>query len=181
MTISRRAILGATALVPLAGCGIVTTTTTNGVTTVTVNVAKLIAYLSGAAALASAFLAVPGVGGLLAPTIAAAVNKAIAVVNADIPAVNTAVKGAVTISFNTGSPPAFLTSIAADLQGLQTEVSAIVTATGASLPPAATPYFQGILSVVNAFVALLSIPAAAPKHLMPVNAALALVHIAQPN
>ena len=84
MTLSRRnLLLGATFMAPMF---LIACTTVNGVTTVTVPVAKAVAFAAGAAAVVSSLMAFPGVQNALGAAVPA-IETAIADVDKVGPAV----------------------------------------------------------------------------------------------
>jgi hypothetical protein len=177
---NRRHLLRATALaVPAIALGACTVTTANGVTTITVNTQLAVAYASGLAALASALVGLPGLSVAIGASLPA-VEAAIADVNAAVPAINSAAGGSASFSFNTTSAPAFIASLLADAASLKNDATAAVTALGSSVPTNVTTYYDGLVSVANAVAALFSLNAGAVASPMPVEQALALVHIEVP-
>jgi hypothetical protein len=183
---NRRNLLRASAFavpaIALSGCGVISANTVNGVTTYTINVAKLLAYTSGAAALAAAFLAIPGVSVLIGGT-AALIETAVSDMNAAVPAINTAANGSATISFNTTSVPAFISSLEKDASNLLTYAQAAEKALGTSVSSTATTYYNAIIAAASALSALVSIGVAAKAPVnstLTVEQALALVHIKAP-
>lgn len=136
--ISRRNILSALPLagaaVGLAGCGIVSSNTTGGVTTLTINVGKLNTLMTVAEADALALLQNP----LIATAIGPAVDKsAILVVDsikASMKALSASVPtGTQTLSFNANNVPAALTSLQNDITALFADVTTGVNGAGKSL------------------------------------------------
>jgi hypothetical protein len=180
----RRKLLAGSALALMgfvAGC---TTSTVNGVTTVTINMPTFTAYAMGATALVTAFLGFPGV----APLIGAAgpvISGILSQVESGFAAVNTAANGNVSFSFDTTSVPAFITALEQDGTKLTSALSTAFTGAGSALPAQAGQYYNGAIAVLSAIAALFSISTAAsmrkiaePK--MDVPTALSLVHVAVP-
>ncbi|MDE2105622.1 MAG: hypothetical protein KGL39_50815 [Patescibacteria group bacterium] len=185
MQITRRAAL---ALFPLsaagvvAGCGVISTTTTNGVTTVTINVPTAEAYISGVAALASTLIGFPPVGAALGLAAVQIINTVLAQINSAIPALNQAAGGSVKFTFDTTSAPAFIGALEADVSTVVKSVEAVIVGMGHAVPPQVQTYYNGLVSVANALASLLKTvaPAAATANVMPPTEALALVNIRLP-
>lgn len=180
---SRRHFLALVPAVALAGCGAVAVNTVNGVTTVNVNVAEATADLSGLAAAAAIFVALPGVGATLGPAVMAVAPQIIARINAAIPALQQAAGGSQTFTFDTSSAPAFVKTLLADAQALTQDAVGVLPAVG-SIGAAQNvgQYAQAVQALGNAIVALFGGPmkasvafAAAPP--MSRDQALALVGI----
>lgn len=182
--LSRRALLGATAFAPLAlaGCGIVTRTTTGGVTTITVDVAKLDAYSKAIQNGADALLANPLIAAAMGPGVAIAIAAALAGVGAAIAAIDKQANGSQSLSFNANSAPAALVSLQADAATVYSDVKTAFAATAGQLPAAVAQVFDALVTVVSLLLAvMLSVGATkaarsmpAPK--MPEARALALLH-----
>lgn len=175
----RRHLIALLATTALAACGVVTT---NG-STVTVNVAQAVAYSSGISALVNAFLGFPGVTKALGSALLA-VQAAIADIGAVGPAVQAAAGNSQSFSFDKSSPPAFLSSLTADVGTLRTDVAAAMGALGSSGSGQVTTYYQAILTVLSAISVLFALnsatTAAAAPGGMSVKDALALVHVQAP-
>lgn len=184
MTVTRRAALrGATALVPAVLLGACSVSSSNGTTTVTINTQTAVAYVSGAAALASAFLGIPGVSAAIGAATTAAIEAVIADLTAAVPAISQTANGKLTFTFSTTSVPAFITAVLNDVATVQKDAQAAVAAIGKNVPAQVTQYYNAIVTVANAIVALFSVPSAAPAAVaspMSVKDALALVHISAP-
>lgn len=189
----RRSLLRGSALafpaLALAGCGIVTSTTTNGVTTYTINVSELETYVSGAAALAASLLGVPGISTAIGAATSSLIDQVISDLNAAIPAINTQAAGAVKISFTTSSAPAFIASLEQDAASLVSYTKTAITSFGASVPAQVTTYYNAIVSVANALSGVLSVGSTVSHKYgavfgaspMSVADALAIVNIKAPN
>lgn len=165
MNTSRRNILAAMALaMPAAACGIISTATTNGVTVVTVNCAKVDAWAQAFQNGINLILGLPGMSALLGvgATVLSAVSTTITV---EIAAFDKASGGATTFTFDSTSVPAMISSLLADGQKLVATVQA-------SLPQNAivgtvATYVNAIETVVSVFEATLGTSATAgalPPH-----------------
>ena len=166
---NRRHALSLLALAPVAACGLVQTTTTNGVTTVTVNVADVVAY-------AQAGINAASLVGSLVPGGAAivAVGSTIAV---DLAAFSKATAGQVTLTWNATSVPALVRSLLGDVQQLLADVTAAVPQVPASVASQASTYLSALSTVVTLFEALVapaSVAAAKPISMTRLQALSAL-------
>lgn len=166
----------AAASTALAGC--VSSSTTNGVTTITVNTATISAYASGLSLVATALgagLTIAGVGAAVAP----AISGIGAMAAQDAKALATATNGQQTFSFNTTSAPAFVTSLLTDATSLKAELNAL----GTALPPTVQTYYNAAMTIASAVQSALSLATAvaapAPGG-MSVSDALAVVHVKAP-
>lgn len=182
---NRRSLLIGGALVApavlLSSCGIVSSTSTGGVSTVTVNVAKLNAYAlavqNGADALLANPLIANAIGIPTAIVIAAALSSASAAINA----IDSAAKGSQTLTFNTNSPPAVLASLQTDAV---TVFDAFKTGMGAAalkLPANVLSAYDALQTIVALLLALLPTVGAAERSNLPTvkmseTKALALLH-----
>ena len=180
--LTRRALLCGTMLIPVAACDFVTTTTTNGVTTVTVNVSEATTILSGAAGVASIFIGLPGVGALLTKALGAAAMAAlptiIADINGGVGALATNAAGQQTFTFTTTSAPAFVTALIADAKTLIGDAVAVLPVVGASgVASQVSQYAQGLNTLGNAILNMFSgaVKVGAEPGAMTVKQALALL------
>jgi hypothetical protein len=176
MNITRRgALLSASAIIPaalLAGCGLITSNTTNGVTTITINVADLDNW--GNAIVNAASLLAPFVG-----PIGATILEVGTVAKADLTAADVAAGGSLSLSFNSTSAPAAVSSLLADGQKIVSTVgSAVTTGAVTQLVAEAQTYLtaaETIVSVFSAALGLASASLAVPK--MTETAALAALGV----
>lgn len=99
----------------IVGCSVLTETTTNGVTTITINVAKVNQYAEAFASGVATVLGVPGVALMLGVYLAPFQAIAGTIVQ-DIAAFNTASGGQSVLTFDATSVPAAVNSILADGQ-----------------------------------------------------------------
>jgi hypothetical protein len=119
---TRRSLLATTALLPVSACGIFSSTTTNGVTTITVNVQKLSTLTTAINGFAPLLLAlIPG--GAVAAPIVASIGAAVAT---DINALSAETNGQETLSFNNTSVPAALQSLLGDAQKSVTDAQGAI-------------------------------------------------------
>jgi hypothetical protein len=132
MNLTRRnAIRAASAIVPaalLVACGVATTTTVNGVTTVTVDVAKVNAYAQAGSNFADAILTNPLITAFILPY-SAVITAAKAVIVTDLAAFNKGASGSVVLTFNANSVPLMVSSVLTDLQALAADVVKALPAT----------------------------------------------------
>jgi hypothetical protein len=180
----RKALLGATALVGAAALQACASSTVNGVTTITINTALVLTYVSGAAAIASALLGFPGVTTAIGAAAMPIITAAIADLNKAVPAINAQANGSVSFSFTTTSLPAFVTAIISDVATLQTNLQTALGAIGnTTIAGQIAPYLAGFTTIASAITGLFAIPGTAgaiQPSSMSVSDALALVHMTVP-
>jgi hypothetical protein len=174
--VNRRSFLRTSALAPLiaglAACGVVTTTTTNGVTSLTINVAQLNNW--GQAFINMATLLAPLIGpvGVTVLTIGT-------VAKADLTAVDAAAGGSLSLSFDSTSVPAVISSLLADGQKIVSTVGAGVTSGAISaLSAEAQTYLTAGETILSLFSAALgSVAASASTPRMTEASALAALRV----
>lgn len=162
MNPTRRSFVTVAAAVPfVAACSAFTTTTTNGKTTVSVDVSKIDAW---GQAFSNAGLLILGLPGVSALPIGAAITAGIALVKADLAAFDTAAGGNVTLTFDTSSVPAFVQSVLADGKTLLADVSGVPGALSSTVQTEANEYVQALATIVSVFSATIGsmVAAAAP-------------------
>ena len=139
---NRRTLLLAIPVLPVAltGCNLITTTTTNGITTVTIKVGAVNQYAQAFAAGVVTVLGIPGIAPLFGAYLAPFTAIENAVVQ-DIAAFNAASSGAAVLTFDANSVPASVTSLLNDGR-------TILTITGNALPQ--TALTGRLLDVLNA-------------------------------
>src|SRR6185437_2961755 len=151
---NRRHLLRTTALAmiaaPIAACSVFQSTTTNGVTTITVNVAKLDAYGQAFINGGTMLLDLPGISTLPA---AAAVATVLAVLKTDIAAFDTATQGQATLTFDATSVPAAVQSVLADGKTLLTDARSVLGTAEQAAASTAQTYIDAIQTVVSIFSA----------------------------
>lgn len=177
MYISRRAILGTSALLPaaaLVGCGIVTTTKVNGVTTITVNVAQINAW---AQAFGNGAAMVAGLPGIVGTPAGAAIAAISALVKVDAAAFNTAAAGSLTLTFNATSVPASIQSIVTDGQTLLNATKAAIPQVPAAAATLANTYLNAIATLVSLAEAAITTKVGTPHTPMTEGAALAVLRV----
>jgi hypothetical protein len=162
--LSRRGALRASsalaALGLLARCGVVATRTTNGVTTVTINVAKVNAYAQAGSNFAAAILSEPLIATFIAPY-AAVITAAQTLIMTDLTAFDAAAGGSVTLTFNAASIPLFISSVLTDMETLLGDVmkalpaSAIVGTVEANI--------EALSALISLFEAMIGVMPAAAK------------------
>lgn len=157
MHISRRHLLAASTLVPVAACGVFTTNTTNGVTTISVDVAKIDGWAQAFQNAGNLVLALPGVPALLGPA-APIVTATIAMVAADIAAFDKSAGGSVVLTFNAGSVPAAISSVLADGQKLLSTIQAALPST--AIVGTVATYVNALATIVSVFEAAIGLPVA---------------------
>lgn len=184
MKISRRSALVAVPAIlsaaALAGCGIITSVKTGGVTTITIDVARLDkltqAGTSGGKLLLDNPLFVSAVG--MAADAAGIV--ALSAIAAAIAKIDAQAGGKQVLTYNSNSPPAAVSSLAADFSSLFGDVQTGVTAAGASVGSTVMQVFDAFQTVVALIEAALpsnlvgALPSGA-KVMMPEAKALAIL------
>ena len=150
----RRALLRSSALVPalalLTRCGAVTQTTTNGVTTVKINVAQIDTWFAALDSGASLVLSLTGVAATPAGLALTAIG---ATISADLKAFDTATKGQATLTFDTTSVPSFVLALETDANNLLTNVKTAVSGAVATDVTTAQNYLNAVETVVSLFMA----------------------------
>lgn len=153
---NRRALLRSAApfvvTVYVGGCSIFTTTTTNGVTTVTLNVAKINQYAQAFASGVATVLGVPGVSVLLGVYLAPfqAIENAVVM---DIAAFNAATGGSATLTFDATSVPASINSLIADGKSILTTIQTALPQT--AIIGTLMDAVNAVQTIYDLFVALL--------------------------
>lgn len=167
---SRRSLLGLLAFpLLLAGCS---TTTVNGVTTVTLNMARINLWVTAVTKASQALLADNIFASLIGATVSAAMSTAAGKLASLMSALNALANGAATLTFNASSPPAAFSSLMSDLQEISGYVTGVLNTAGPTkIGPQIVNYIQAIQTLVALFVALTSL-VAAPKLPMTENQAL---------
>ena len=146
--IHRRALLGASALLPLAACGIVTTTTTNGVTTITVNVARVDAWAQAGANAATLIADLPGIA---ATPASVAILGIVALVKLDAGAFDKAANGQTVLTFDANSVPASIASLASDARTLLGDARAALPNVASTAMNDAQTYVNAVQTLVSLF------------------------------
>lgn len=176
MQICRRSLLHASALavpaVALAGCGIVTRQTVNGVTTVTVDVARLDgfgqAFLNGTTLIA-------GLPGIVGTAPAMAVTALAPVISADMKAFDAAAGGKLTMTFDATSVPSAIKSLADDGRQLLADAKAALPNVAKDQVATANTYVNAVETLVSLFQAAIGgVPTMAAAALAPDSEARAL-------
>lgn len=147
-SISRRAFLGTSALTAaglgLAGCGAVTSTTTNGVTTININVAQFDSWFTAFDNGANLIL---GLTGISATPTGAAIVAVGAMLAADLKAFDTATKGQTTLTFDSTAIPAAVQSLLTDGSTLLADAQAAVTGVAATDVATAQNYLNALETI----------------------------------
>jgi hypothetical protein len=148
---NRRAFCALLAVAPaVAACDAFTTTTTNGVTTITVNVAKLDAYGQAFINGANLLLSLPGVSTLPA---AALITAILGVLKTDLATFDASAAGNVTLSFDSTSIPAAIQSVLTDGKTLLTDANSVLGSAEQAVVSTAQTYINAISTVVSLFAA----------------------------
>ena len=151
------AIPGIAAAGVLAAC---TKTTSNGVTTITLNVN---AMNSWGQALVNGAELVGGLPGIVGTPAGLAVMAIGPIISADMAAFVGATGGSLTFTFDSTTPAAAVTSISSDAQKLLTAVVAAVPQVPANIAASANQYLAAIKTIVSLIQAAIgSVSAAAP-------------------
>jgi hypothetical protein len=152
------AIPGIAAAGALAACS---STTTNGVTTITLNVAQANSW---AQALLNATTLVAGLPGIVGTPPALAVMAVEPLISADLTAFNTAANGQIVLTYDRTTPAAAVTSLAADGQKLVSDVQAAIGNVASAQLSVAQEYLAAVKTIVSFFQAAVgSVAAAAPS------------------
>ncbi len=180
MNITKRNLLRVTALaapaLALSACSLVSSNTVNGVTTITLNVAKLAQYAQAAQNFGSGIVGFSFVSAALGAPGLAVIDGALTGIAAAVTAISKQANGAVSISYTTTSIPAAVVQFEADLQTILTAAKTAI----ASLKPSQLTAtisnmlaaFESIASLAEAFVGAVG---AAPQ--MPEAQALAVLGV----
>ncbi|MDE2105501.1 MAG: hypothetical protein KGL39_50205 [Patescibacteria group bacterium] len=159
MRISRRAALALMPLAGLTGCGLITTTTTNGVTTITVNVKQLDAWGQAFANAASLIGVLPGIAGTPAGVAILGIS---ALAAGDIAAIDKSANGALVLTFDATSIPAAVSSLLTDGSTLLTDSSNALPSVASGAVSVAQTYIAALKTVVSLLTAALTPPASGP-------------------
>lgn len=141
------AIPGIAAVGALAACS---STTTNGVTTITLNVAQANAWAQAALNAVTLVTSLPGIVGTPPALAIIAVEP---LISADLTAFNTAANGQLVLTYDRTSPAAAVTSLAADGQKLVTAVQAAIGNVASSAMQTAQTYLAAVKTIVSLFQA----------------------------
>jgi hypothetical protein len=143
--LSRRTFVGVALAAPLAACAV---SSSNGVTTITVNVAEITSDGNVAVQVLEALLGLSG----LPATIVSAITTGVNTIEADVAAVTTGAAGSETYTFNTTSVPAFLSSLVSDVQeagaNLANVVNEVVSSSLASQIQSVASDVEAVASVI---------------------------------
>lgn len=178
MNISRRSLLRTTALalpaVALASCA---SSTVNGVTTFTINLATANAYAQAIENGANMLLAIPLISTGMGAAGVAIVKAAVAGIATAISQLNTTYKGQISFSFTIASEPAALNALVTDANQINGVASGIVTSMGTQITAAEQETIDAIQAVVSTLVALVTGTVGAVQPQMPVSAALTVLGV----
>ena len=156
----RRRQLASLALLPLvAGCGVFSSGTQNGVTTVTVNVAQLNAWGTALLNSAALILSLPGIAGTPPATAISVVAMAI---RTDLAAFVQTAGSNVTLTFDSSSVPAAIKSLMDDAQQLLTIAQSTLSLVVSNSLQIARTYIAAIQTIVSLLTAIASSAAPPP-------------------
>lgn len=162
----------AIAAAALVGC---TTTTVNGVTTVTLNVAQVNGW---AQAVLNSIALVAGLTGVVGTPVAATIMALEPVVSADLTAFDTATNGSLVLTFDSTSPSKVASSLLQDAQTVLSAVVAAVPQVPSAMEQTAQEYLQALKTVVGFFQAAMgSVAASAVKAPMTEAQALKVLNV----
>jgi hypothetical protein len=151
---NRRHRLRTTALAmiaaPIAACSVFQSTTTNGVTTITVNVVKLDAYGQAFINGGTMLLDLPGISTL---PVAAAISVVLAMLKTDIAALDTATQGQATLTFDSTSVPAAIQSVFTDGKTLLADARSVLGTAEQAAASTVLTYIDALQTVVSIFSA----------------------------
>jgi hypothetical protein len=157
----RHALLSASALAPLAflaGCGVFSTSTSNGVTTVTVNTAAINTDGSAIIAAATSVLAIPLVSGALGANMVAAM-AALAAAKTALASIAATTNGSASASINVTSVQAFVTNLLTGVGQITTLTGQALSSVGATVVQSDLTVAQNYLASINTLVAFVQIAA----------------------
>lgn len=162
---NRRSLLRASALaVPalgLAGCAsLFTVTTTDGVTTLTVNLAKLAQYATALKNGVTTLFSVPAIAAALGAATVALVTTAVGDLAAQVTALSAADKGATSLVFTTTSVPAALTAFQTDAVTIASNTAIVFTTLGSTVGADIMTTIDAFNTIVALAEAVLPTPAA---------------------
>ena len=180
MTVSRRALLGSSVLglpLALAACGMITTTTTGGVTTITVNLVALNDYVQAAKNGAAILLISPLIAAALGPVKIALIEATINNAAAQIAALTKASNGAATLTFTATGIPAAIAAIQGDAATILEAGSVMFGSFKSTLGTQIQQTIDAFVTVVDLMKAAGSSAVAAPKTPMTPKAALSLLGV----
>lgn len=181
MKLSRRTLVGSSVLgVPLAlaACGMITTTTTGGVTTLTVNLTALTDYVQAAKNGAAILLISPLIAAALGPVKVGLIEAAIANAAAQVAALAKANKGVATLTFTANSAPAAIVAIQGDAATILDAGSVMFGSFKSTLGTQIQQTVDAFITVVDLMKAAGASAVAAPKTPMSAKAALSLLGVA---
>jgi hypothetical protein len=168
----RWVLFAAAATAALSGCGAISTTTTGGVTTLTINVAQLNAWGQAFSNGAKLISGLPGILGTPAGLAIFAITTAAA---SDLAAFNVAAGGSVSLKFDRTSIPAAVQSLANDGQTLLTDSVGALGNVATTAMTTAQTYVSAVQALVSLFQAALGVaPVAAMRGATPMSEAHAL-------
>lgn len=144
--------LSATAL--LAGCGVVSAVTVNGVTTVTFNIAKANSYVQAISAVEKALVADPLIAAVLGVAGVTAVNLIVTNAAAAMSAIEVESGGSATLVFNSAAVPAMVQSLLTDASNLMETINAAVAKIGTALSAATAQFLANLQATVALLLAL---------------------------
>lgn len=156
MNISRRHLLATAPLASIALMAGCTTSTVNGVTTVTVNLATVNAYAQAIQNGANTILSVPMVTTAMGTATTALVKAAITGAATAIAQLNTQYKGALSFSFTATTVPADLSALLADATTVNNAVSTVVSSLGSQFSSSVETTIDAIETIVSALIAMVS-------------------------
>lgn len=169
MIVTRRTLIGSIPVLGLAAC---TTSTTNGVTTVTLNVQQVQLWATALVNASNLVASLPGIAGTAPALVVAALGP---IITADIAAFAKTAGSAVSLTFTTSSVPAAVASLETDANILLNDAKSVVTGVAAADLGLATTYVNAIETVVTLLEAAVgSVPAAAKTKALPMTEAQAL-------
>ena len=145
--LTRRTLVASVPVLAAAGAlAACSTQKVNGVTTITLNVAQANAW---AQALLNATTLVAGLPGIVGTPPALAVMAIEPLISADITAFNTAAGGKLVLTYDSTSPAAAVTSLAADGQKLVSDVQAAIGTVASGALQTAQTYLAAVKTVVS--------------------------------
>lgn len=180
MKLSRRYLLNLfSAAVPAAVLVSCTSTTTNGVTTETINLATVNAYATAIENGANTLLAIPLISAAMGPSAVSIVSTATKGVASAISTLNTVYKGQISFSFTVANTPAALDALVTDANQINGAVSAITASAGSEITANEQEIIDALQTVVSTLIALVTGAVGAAETPLPIGAALLVLGVTQ--
>jgi hypothetical protein len=176
MTISRRRLLASVPLMSaVAMLGACAATTTNGVTTVTINLNTLETYATAVKNGVATLLSVPPISTAIGTAKVLVINQAVADMAAQAAALSAANQGVATLTFTAASIPAAVTAFETDAKALMADVVVVASSLAGSLAANIITTVDALQTVLALGGAVASTNVGAVRPRMSVRQALTLL------